>query len=137
MSISLMELALAASLLFSLVALVVALLTARRSAKQLQEAQALIRQISRDLSVANSGAVGMGQRLVAMEKRLREQESKPVATAAAPTPVPDYSGDEDFQVYSEAVRLFRSGASSEEVARRCGLSRAEASLMEVMHQAGR
>jgi len=66
-----------------------------------------------------------------MEKRLQERASQP-----DPAPV-DYAGDDEFRTYTEAVRLFRSGLGSEEVAKRCGLSRAEASLMEMMQQAGR
>lgn len=118
-------------LLLSATALVIAIVYAKRSQQQLQASAELMEKISRDLAVANAGAVGMGQRLIALEKRLREQEAQPSLQ-----PVDDYSGDDEFRTYTEAVRLFRSGLSSEEVARRCGLSRAEASLMEVMQQAG-
>lgn len=106
----------------------VALVYARR---QLQQARQLLAQIKRDLALANTGSIGMGQRLLAMEKRLREA---PETTASG---TPDYADDEEFQSYTQAAQLFKLGFDSEEVARRCGLSRAEASLMEMMQKAAR
>lgn len=140
MSFSLVEIALVVSLLLSVAALTVAIIALKRSGQQTHESKELLARVNRELTVANTGAVGMGQRLVAMEKRLRDQESRPAssaqAQAAAAAPVADYAGDDEFRTYSEAVRLFRSGLGSEEVARRCGLSRAEASLIEAMQNAG-
>lgn len=137
MSFSLVEIALVVSLLLSAAALTVAIIALKRSGRQTLESKELLARINRELSVANTGAVGMGQRLVAMEKRLRDQEARPTANTQAPAPEPDYAGDDEFRTYTEAVRLFRSGLGSEEVARRCGLSRAEASLIEAMQSAGK
>jgi hypothetical protein len=80
----------------------------------------------RDLAASNSGSVGMGQRLMAMEKRLQSgpQKSEKI----------DYYNDEEFQPYSQAAQLFKMGIECDEVARRCGLSRAEASLLEMMQK---
>lgn len=135
MSFSLVEIALVVSLLLSVAALTVAIIALKRSGQQTHESKELLARVNRELTVANTGAVGMGQRLVAMEKRLRDQEARPASSAQAP--VADYTGDDEFRTYSEAVRLFRSGLGSEEVARRCGLSRAEASLIEAMQNAGK
>lgn len=137
MSFSLVEIALVLSLLLSAAALTVAIVALKRSSKQTGENKELLARINRELTVANTGAVGMGQRLVAMEKRLRDQETRPATNTQAPAPVADYAGDDEFRTYTEAVRLFRSGLGSEEVARRCGLSRAEASLIEAMQSAGK
>lgn len=136
MSFSLVEIALVVSLLLSVAALTVAIIALKRSGQQ-NESKELLARVNRELTVANTGAVGMGQRLVAMEKRLRDQEARPASSAQAQAPVADYTGDDEFRTYSEAVRLFRSGLGSEEVARRCGLSRAEASLIEAMQNAGK
>lgn len=84
----------------------------------------LIQKLSRDLAVSNSGSVGMGQRLLAMEKRLQEPKKTDQKI--------DYYNDEDFQPYSQAAQLFKLGLDAEEVAKRCGLSRAEASLIQMM-----
>lgn len=137
MSFSLVEIALVVSLLLSVAALTVAIIALKRSGQQTHESKELLARVNRELTVANTGAVGMGQRLVAMEKRLRDQEARPASSAQAQAPVADYTGDDEFRTYSEAVRLFRSGLGSEEVARRCGLSRAEASLIEAMQNAGK
>jgi transcriptional regulator len=67
----------------------------------------------------------MGQRLLAMEKRLLEEPQKADQKI-------DYYNDDDFQPYSQAAQLFKMGLDAEEVARRCGLSRAEASLIQMM-----
>jgi hypothetical protein len=66
---------------------------------------------------------------MAMEKRIQagSQKSEKI----------DYYQDEEFQPYSQAAQLFKMGLDSEEVARRCGLSRAEASLLEVMQKSSR
>ncbi len=115
------------SLLVSLVALLVAGVALSRVRRQLEDARRLQEDIARQLALANSGSVGMGQRLLAMEKRLRES-----AVEASPAQQDD---DDDFKAYAQAAQLFKLGISSEEVAQRCGLSRAEASLMEMMHKA--
>ncbi len=117
------------SLLLSLLALVLAGFALSRVQRQMEEAQKLYQKISRDLALATSGSIGMGQRLLAMEKRLREQ----------PQANPDTLGedDEDFRAYNQAAQLFKLGLTSAEVAQRSGLSLAEASLMEMMHKANR
>jgi len=120
-----LELGLIASLLISVVALGVAFKSLRVARQQQQETEKLFQKFTRDLAVSNSGSVGMGQRLLVMEKRL---QSAPAQT----TQKIDYYNDEDFQPYSQAAQLFKMGLDAEEVARRCGLSRAEASLIQMM-----
>lgn len=129
MTLSLLEMGIIAALIVSVLALIFAYLALTRSQKQLTEAHKLSQRIARDLALATSGSVGMGQRLLAMEKRLKE--------APQNAPKIDYHNDEEFQPYSQAAQLFKLGLESEEVARRCGLSRAEASLMEMMQKANR
>jgi Flp pilus assembly protein TadB len=119
------------SLLLSLLALLLAFLAFARVKSQMEEVQKLQRKISRDLALATSGSIGMGQRLLAMEKRLREQNSTTSDTSGAD------EDDEDFRAYNQAAQLFKLGLSSAEVAERSGLSLAEASLMEMMHKANR
>jgi hypothetical protein len=129
MTVSWLEIGVVVSLGVGVVALILALVALVYARRQLQQAQELLTQIKRDLALANNGSVGMGQRLLAMEKRLREA---PETTNAG---APDYSDDDEFQSYTQAAQLFKLGFDSEEVARRCGLSRAEATLMEMMQKA--
>lgn len=119
-----LEIGLLVSLLTSVVALIVAFKSLRVARAQQANTEKLIQKLTRDLAMSNSGSVGMGQRLLAMEKRLQEPQT--------PDQKIDYYNDEDFQPYSQAAQLFKLGLDAEEVARRCGLSRAEASLIQMM-----
>lgn len=120
-----LEFGLVASLLVSVVALIVAFRSLKVARAQQENTEKLIQKLTRNLAVSNSGSVGMGQRLLAMEKRLQEEPQKTDKKI-------DYYNDEDFQPYSQAAQLFKMGLDAEEVARRCGLSRAEASLIQMM-----
>ncbi len=124
MTLSTLEIGLIVCLLLSVVALAVAL-KSLSCARQLEvKTEKLFQRLAHELSVSTSGSVGMGHRLLSMEKRLQ---------SAPPTNQKiDYGNDEDFQPYSQAAQLFKLGLDSEEVARRCGLSRAEASLIQMM-----
>jgi hypothetical protein len=123
-TLSPLEIGLIISLLLSVVALVIALKSLSRTREYSLQAEKLYQRLSKELAVSSSGSVGMGQRLLAMEKRL-QSEPKPSQKI-------DYYNDEDFQPYSQAAQLFKMGLDSDEVARRCGLSRAEASLIQMM-----
>jgi hypothetical protein len=119
-----LEIGLLVSFLTSVLALIVAFKSLRVARAQQANTEKLIQKLTRDLAMSNSGSVGMGQRLLAMEKRLQEPQT--------PDQKIDYYNDEDFQPYSQAAQLFKLGLDAEEVARRCGLSRAEASLIQMM-----
>jgi Flp pilus assembly protein TadB len=126
------EIALTVSLavlaLVSVVALAVALLSWRHVRRQADANEKLIQKLMREVAAASSGSIGMGQRLLAMEKRLQTSSSK------APEKI-DYYNDCEFQPYSQAAQMFKMGMACDEVALRCGLSRAEASLLEMMQKA--
>ena len=125
MTISPLEIGLIISLVLSVIALAVALKSLSRSREQQSQAEKIYQRLSKELALSSSGSVGMGQRLLAMEKRLQ-------TAPQTPTQKIDYYNDEDFQPYSQAAQLFKMGLDAEEVARRCGLSRAEASLIQMM-----
>lgn len=113
----------AASLVLSVLALALAL-AALRAGRELQRVRASHRRLENELAVSNSAAIGMGNRLLAMEKRLGQEggSSPPQGESQVP--------------YTEAQQLFRMGESVETVSRRCGLSRAEASLLQAMQEQG-
>jgi Protein of unknown function (DUF2802) len=126
---TLFEIALIASLAFSLLALIIAMISLKSSRKQASESEKLLQKLMREIAASNSGSVGMGQRLLAMEKRLQTSQKQSEKI--------DVYNDDEFQPYSQAAQMFQMGLDADEVARRCGLSRAEASLLEVMQKAGR
>lgn len=120
-----LEIGLFITLIISVLALFVSIKSLRVAREQQEHTERLIQKLTRDLAVSSSGSVGMGQRLLAMEKRLQEEPKKSDQKI-------DYYNDDDFQPYSQAAQLFKMGLDAEEVARRCGLSRAEASLIQMM-----
>jgi|GEM_PF-422400 len=109
-------------------------------------------RLTRELQLANDGSIGMGRRLMAMERKLLAVQKHRVDTPASqgtstaavkvnqafsaelPDAQTSSTGEEDeFEAYSEAAELLSSGVPADDVARQCGLSRAEASLIELMH----
>ena len=121
------------SVIVSWVALALALFCMRRQRQQAELTRKLCERLEHDLKLTNSGSIGMGKRLVAMEKNLQDVRIAPVQAQAgsAPAPVAGKHSLVDAQ-YTDAARLFGAGVSVDEVARRCGLSRAEASLIQLM-----
>ncbi|HSC69408.1 MAG TPA: DUF2802 domain-containing protein, partial [Cellvibrio sp.] len=118
---------LVASVLISVIALIVAALSLSIVRRQATESEKVVQKMMREVAASSSGSVGMGQRLLAMEKRLQASASK------KPEKI-DYYNDDEFQPYSQAAQMFKMGMDCDEVARRCGLSRAEASLLEMMQK---
>lgn len=124
-----LEIGLSASALVSVIALLVALISLKQVRRQADAYEKLIQKLMREVAASSSGSVGMGQRLLAMEKRLHSEAKKPEKI--------DYYNDDEFQPYSQAAQMFKMGMDCDEVARRCGLSRAEASLLEMMQKSSR
>jgi hypothetical protein len=124
MTLSPLEIGLIISLFLSVIALVLAFISLSRAREQKAHTEKLFQKLTKEMALSSSGAVGMGQRLLAMEKHL---QSAPKTQQKI-----DYYDDDNFQPYSQAAQLFKMGLDAEEVARRCGLSRAEASLIQMM-----
>lgn len=82
-------------------------------------------RLQRELKVTQSSAVGMGKRLLLLEQQLAAGTATP--TPAAQTPAAAMTDN-----LKDAVSLLNAGLTAEEVARRCGISKAEASLMKLM-----
>jgi hypothetical protein len=124
------EIGLLACVVVSVFALMVSLISLQRVRRQASDNEKLIQKLMREVAASSSGSVGMGQRLLAMEKRLQASATK------QPEKI-DYYNDDEFQPYSQAAQMFKMGMDCDEVARRCGLSRAEASLLEMMQKSSR
>ena len=118
-----MPLALVLACLLSLVALVASILALNVSRERVRRVKQSQKRLESELALANSAAIGMGNRLLNMEKRLQQGGSGLGAGA----------DDEDLP-YTQASQLFAMGLSVEEVGQRCGLSRAEASLLQAMQE---
>ncbi len=127
---TLLEIGLIICLVMSALALAIALFVFTRFRQQALDTEKLMQRLTREVAASSSGSVGMGQRLLAMEKRLQSADDKKAEKI-------DYYNDDEFQSYSQAAQMFKMGMDAEEVARRCGLSRAEASLLEMMQKSSR
>lgn len=120
-----MHLALVGSTLLSVIALAISLVALRASYRQVNQLKTSHRRLESELAVVNSAAIGMGNRLLSMEKRVQQ--------GAAYQSGGGGQGEQDLP-YTEANQLFRMGLDVDEVSRRCGLSRAEASLLQAMQE---
>ena len=72
----------------------------------------------------NSGSIGMGQRMLALEQKFTlmkndRSDSKPVEVDSS---------------YSHAMQMFDRGVDAAAVAASCGISRSEAQLMELIRK---
>lgn len=122
-----LEIGMSVSAIVSVISLAIAVLSLKHVRRQAEANEKLIQKLMREVAASTSGSVGMGQRLLAMEKRLHTNASKKTEKI-------DYYNDDEFQPYSQAAQMFKMGMDCDEVARRCGLSRAEASLLEMMQK---
>ena len=125
------DLVLMASVTVSVLAITIAIACVARMKKQAQLTQKLYQRLDHNLQVSNSSAQGMGKRLVALEKKFKQksQSSESIAPPKTSSTVLSQFDDE----LKDAASLLHAGLEPAEVSRRCGISRAEASLLKLMH----
>lgn len=127
MTLSTLEVGLIIGLLLSVIALAVAVKSLLVARGQQAEFDKMAERLSHEIALSTTGVVNIGQRLIAVEKRLLADSIPPIAPQKTNDPA-----SEESQPYSQAAQLFKLGVDCDEVARRCGLSRAEASLIQAM-----
>lgn len=110
------------ALIASGAALGVAIWMARTCARLSDQQQVRIRALEQQLGVVVKGAVGVGQRILAVEKKLQNLDANRE----------DLQGASDGYAYTQAMRMFDQGADVEAVVSCCGLSSSEASLMALV-----
>lgn len=131
-----MDFALAGSIGISWMAMALALVCYARLRKQSYLTQKLYQRLDHNLQITNNGSMGMGKRLIALEHNLHQVEMQDAANSTVKVSAPTVSNSivEGLAPdLADAARLLNAGLLPEEVARRCGISRAEASLMQLMH----
>ncbi len=111
----------ACSLLSSGIALF-SLVTARKVQRANQQLEAVCKAQAITLQTALSGSVGMGQRLLGLEKRVQSLATEKQA------PIMD-----EF-AYGQALQMFEQGADVAAVASSCGFSSSEAQLMALVQE---
>jgi site-specific recombinase XerD len=88
-----------------------------------EQMQQLEKKLRSELAIVNSGAIGMGQRLIAAEKKINDLIC-----------AQDQHNSPESLPYTQAAKLIEQGADMRQLVDRCGLSEAEAQLMAMMQQ---
>ncbi len=89
-----------------------------------QESHLLIKALRNESHAMGSGAIGMGHRLVEVEKRLNSTVERQMEMEQR---------DPGSLPYAYAVRLVEMGASVDDLVSNCGLARVEAELIVLVH----
>lgn len=108
--------------LFSIAGWVMAWRSTARVEQLKQELDSMQSDLRRELAAVNMGSVGVGQRLITVEKRINLILEKQQ----------DVTASNGYLPYSEAADLMERGAEVKHLIDRCGLSEAEAELMSLM-----
>ena len=128
-------------LMMSVLLVLVMSLSSFRRQRKIQEDQSLSMQsLQRDLRALANAAVGVGGRVLEIERNQRkrptivktQEQTKfqpPVTTTA---PVEHYSSSN--QPYEQAIRMAQTGATVDDIVNVCGLSKSEADLVSMMHR---
>lgn len=96
-----------------------------RVKRQERQHRALINVLRNEIRAMTSGSIGMGKRLIAIERTLditveRQQELE--------------NRDPGVLAYNQAAKLMEMGASVDDLVSNCGIGRPEAELMALLHQ---
>ncbi|MGH1371869.1 MAG: DUF2802 domain-containing protein [Cellvibrionaceae bacterium] len=121
------------SLTLSALAMVIAFACVSRMRKQAALTQKLYQRLEHNLQISNSSAVGVGKRLIAIEKAFKRRQADDSPVVQAPVSNTGLSTLVVDDELKDAASLLHAGIDPEEVSRRCGISRAEASLLKMMH----
>lgn len=121
------------------VVLVLSLFSIRRQRKLQQDQTLSMQSLQRDLRALANAAVGVGGRVLEIERHQRkrpvtgETQNQPQQQAPyTSAPVEFYSNSN--QPYEQAIRMAQTGASVDDIVNVCGLSKSEAELVSMMHR---
>ena len=121
------------------VVLVISLFSFKRQRKQQEQQSLSMQALQRDLRALANAAVGVGGRVLEIERQQRKrpvvvttQEQEPVQTQAVNAPIEFYKSSS--QPYEQAIRMVQTGASVDDIVNVCGLSKSEAELVSMMHR---
>jgi hypothetical protein len=121
----------AALVLVALIA--VAGYAAQRRAAARQDAA--LRSLQNDLRALCNAAVGMGDRVNQMERRLRQVSERQEALGLRQEQL--NQEDPEARSYTQAIKMAHKGAAVDDLIEVCGLSRGEAELVAMMHRLGK
>jgi hypothetical protein len=96
---------------------------------------AILRTLQNDMRALCNAAVGMGDRVNQMERRLRQLSERQEALGLRQDQL--NQEDPEARSYTQAIKLAHKGAGVDDLIEVCGLSRGEAELVAMMHRLGK
>jgi hypothetical protein len=111
--------------IMSAVVLLISLLVSRRSVARIHALEKQLKQARGDLRALTTASVGVGGRVLELERRLRRLAEKQKEVDLY---------DSANQSYDHAIDLARQGAKIDDMVKSCGISRNEAELIQMMHR---
>ncbi len=117
----------AVAIIYVLVAVygVMQVLTLRRLLdRNKHETQMLVQSLRNETHAMGSGSIGVGQRLLEVEKKLNQTMERQADLEQK---------DIGSLPYNYAIRLVEMGATSDDLVENCGLARVEADLIALVH----
>lgn len=128
---------------FVVVVLAMSLFSLKRERKQQQDQQLTMQSLQRDLRALANAAVGVGGRVLEIERHQRKRPSvasipkeneQTKANFQQPPLAPVEYYNSSSQPYEQAIRMAQTGASTDDIVHLCGLSKSEADLVSMMHR---
>ena len=122
-------------LMVSVVAVLIISLFSLKRQRKLQELQSIsMESLQRDLRALANAAVGVGGRVLEIERQQRKRPAIVSSQTDSQTTAPvDFYGSSN-QPYEQAIRMAQTGANVDDIVNVCGLSRSEADLVTMMHR---
>lgn len=128
---------------FVAIVLVMSLFSFKRQRKQQHDQQLSMQSLQRDLRALANAAVGVGGRVLEIERHQRKHPNVVTMREQSPQLQPkelnSNSTSVDFynsynQPYEQAISMAQSGTSIEDIVNVCGISKSEAELVSMMHR---
>lgn len=118
------------------IVLVISLFTFNKQRKIQSEQMLSMQVLQRDLRALANAAVGVGGRVLEIE---RQQRKQPASVIVQEQKQPQVSAPIELyhspnQPYEQAIRMVQTGASVDDIVNVCGLSKSEAELVSMMHR---
>ncbi|GAB4288980.1 MAG: hypothetical protein Kow0096_01720 [Thiohalomonadaceae bacterium] len=121
----------AAAAVLAVIAILAVFMLQRTAARQ----AIILRTLQNDMRALCNAAVGMGDRVNQMERRLRQLSERQEALGLRQEQLEQE--DPEARSYNQAIKLAHKGAGVDDLMEVCGLSRGEAELVAMMHRLGK
>jgi len=118
-----------ALVVMSAIVLLITLMVNRRSHQKMKQLQNELKQARNDLRALTTSSIGVGSRLLELERRQRKIAIK----AEKKAQVVDLY-DSANQPYDHAIYLAQQGKEIDEISSMCGISKNEAELIKMMNR---